>query len=109
MRTLQDCDARRKAHADKMRRWRAAKAQKHVECTQDEPVRQEWRGKHAWTITLHNRMAGAMHSLDLYLSERRINSYRVTVDGKPWRDQISRSAVMAGVRKAMGRFQEFHT
>lgn len=109
MRTLQVCDARRQAHADKMRRWRASKARKHVERTQDNPVRQEWRGKHAWTITTHNRMTGAMHSLDLYLSERRINSYRVTVNGLPWRDRISRSTVLAGLRKAMGRFQEFET
>jgi hypothetical protein len=90
---MQTCDARRKAHADKMRRWRAARARKHVERTQDEPVRQEWRGKHAWTITMHNRMTGAMHSLD----------------GKLWRERISRSAVFAGLRKAMGRFQEFET
>ena len=106
MRSLQGCDARRAAHADKMRRWRAAKARKHAERTQDEPVRQEWRGRHAWTITVHNRMTGALHSLDLYLSDQRINSYRTTVDGKPWRDRISRSAVLAGIRKAMGSFSE---
>ena len=107
--TMQTCDARRQAHADKMRRWRAAKARKHIERTQDDPVRQEWRGRHAWTITMHNRMTGVMHSLDLYLSEHRINSYRVTVDGQPWRVRISRSAVLVGLRKAMGRFQEFET
>jgi hypothetical protein len=107
MPTLQACDARRQAHADKMRRWRAAKSRKHIERMQADPMRHEWRGKHAWTITLQNRITGAMHSLDLYLSERRINSYRVTVDGKPWKDSISRSAVFAGLRKAMGRFQEF--
>lgn len=109
MLTLQTCDARRQAHADKMRRWRAAKARLHVERTQDDPVRQEWRGKHAWTITLQNRMTGQLHSLDLYLSQIRINSYRVEVDGKPWRDRISRSAILAGIRKAMGRFQEIET
>jgi hypothetical protein len=109
MPTLQTCDSRRQAHADKMRRWRSAKARKHIEGTQGAPVRQEWRGRHAWTITLHNRMTGAIHSLDLYLSAQRINSYRVTVDGKPWKDRISRSAVFAGLRKAMGRFQEFET
>src|ERR1039458_5833386 len=106
---MHTCDARRRAHSDKMRRWRAAKARKHTERTQDEPVRQEWRGKHAWTITMHNRMTGQMHSLDLYLSERRINSYRVEVDGKLWKERISRSAVLIGLRKAIGRFQEFET
>ena len=58
---------------------------------------------------MHNRMTGQMHSLDLYLSERRINSYRVEVDGKLWKERISRSAVLIGLRKAMGRFQEFET
>jgi hypothetical protein len=104
---LHTCPAIRAREADRKRRWRAAKKLKHIERTQDEPVRQEWRGKHAWTITVHNRMSGVMHSLDLYLSQSRINSYRVLVNGKPWKERISRSAVMVGIRKAMGRFQEF--
>lgn len=88
-----------------MRRWRAAKERQRVERTEGEPVREEWRGKHVWTITLHNRLTGELHSLDLYLSAQRINSYRVTVDGKTWRGRISRSAILSGVRKAMGRFR----
>jgi len=103
--TLQACDARRQKHADKMRRWRASKARKHFENTKNDAARQEWRGRWAWTITLQNRMTGELHSLDLYLSQR-INSYRVTVDSKPWKEKISRSAIMAGIRKSMGRFQE---
>lgn len=44
----------------------------------------------------------AIHTLDLYKSDRR-DCYRVLVDGKPWKDRIGWSAILAGLRKSMPR------
>ena len=43
-----------------------------------------------------------IHTLDLYKSDRR-DCYRVLVDGKPWKDRIGWSAILAGLRKSMPR------
>lgn len=43
-----------------------------------------------------------IHTLDLYKSDRR-DCYRVIVDGKPWKDRIGWSAILAGLRKSMPR------
>lgn len=43
-----------------------------------------------------------IHTLDLYKSDRR-DCYRVLADGKPWKDRIGWSAILAGLRKSMPR------
>lgn len=43
-----------------------------------------------------------IHTLDLYKSDR-CDCYRVVVDGKPWKDRIGWSAILAGLRKSMPR------
>lgn len=46
--------------------------------------------------------AHRVHVLDLYRTSR-IDCYRVVVDGKPWKDRIGWSAILAGLRKSMPR------
>lgn len=43
-----------------------------------------------------------VHVLDLHRTSR-IDCYRVTADGKPWKDRIGWSAILAGLRKSMPR------
>lgn len=43
-----------------------------------------------------------VHVLELHRTSR-IDCYRVTVDGKPWKDRIGWSAILAGLRKSMPR------
>lgn|SRR5512137_2031943 len=43
-----------------------------------------------------------VHRLDFYKTSR-IDTYRVDVDGKPWKDRIGWSKALAGLRKSMPR------
>lgn len=42
------------------------------------------------------------HRILMYRT-RRVDCYRVEVDGKPWADSIGRSRILAGLRKAFPR------
>jgi len=108
MRTLQSFVHRREKERDKKARWRAQKEAIRVDRHKDEPVRGEWRGRFALTITLHDRITGQFHSLDFYLSDKRVNSYRVHVDGKLWKRHISATRALTSLRKKLPRFS-LHT
>jgi hypothetical protein len=43
-----------------------------------------------------------VHTLDLYRT-RRVDCYRVVVDGQPWKDGIGWSRILAGLRKSLPR------
>ncbi len=43
-----------------------------------------------------------IHTLDLYRTNR-IDTYRVHVDGKPWKARIGWSKILAGLRKSLPR------
>lgn len=43
-----------------------------------------------------------VHVLELHRTNRR-DCYRVVADGKPWKDRIGWSAILAGLRKSMPR------
>lgn len=43
-----------------------------------------------------------LHVLELYRTNR-IDSFRVIVDGKPWKNRIGFSAILAGIRKSLPR------
>lgn len=43
-----------------------------------------------------------VHVLELHRCDR-IDCYRVVADGKPWKDRIGWSAILAGLRKSMPR------
>lgn len=103
MRTVQSyVYRRREKDRAKKARWRARK--EAIRLGSDEPIRGEWRGKFAFTITYQNRMIGVFHSLDFYLSQKRINSFMVTLDGKPWREQVSATEALMWLRKKLPKF-----
>lgn len=54
-------------------------------------------------IVHENLLTGERAELVLYRSRRRVDQYRVTVNGKEWKKAIGRSGIMAGIRKAMWR------
>jgi len=54
-------------------------------------------------ITLEDFVTGKKHVFDLNRC-RRIDQYRVEVDGRLWRDQAGLSAILSGLRKAWGRY-----
>jgi hypothetical protein len=43
-----------------------------------------------------------VHVLELYRT-RRVDCFRVVVDGKPWKDRLGFSAILAGIRKSLPR------
>jgi len=49
-------------------------------------------------------MTGMFHSLDFYSSQKRVNSFRVALDGKPWRVQISATNAFAWLRRHLPQF-----
>lgn len=99
MRSVQSLVHRReKENAEKSSLASAEEGNSIIQC------RGEWRGKFAFTITYQNRMTGIFHALDFYLSQKRVNSYRIMVDGKLWRKQISATEALAWLRGKLPRF-----
>jgi hypothetical protein len=85
MKTFRTSKSRvKKLWMERVARMNAARERKRLERTANEPIREEWRGRLEWTITIHNRQSNTMHTLDLYRSQRR-DQYDAKVDGKPWR------------------------
>jgi hypothetical protein len=105
MRTVQSLVTRREKDRERKARWRMRKEAVRVLRNKDEPIRGEWRGKFAFTITYQNRMDGTFHALDFYLPKKRVNSFRVTLDGQPWREQISATDAMAWLRAKLPKFR----
>ena len=83
---------RREVWMARVARMNAARERKRLAAVADEPPCQTIAGRHC---------AGMLHAVDLYVSERRINAYRTTVDGKPWRDNISMTRVLAALRRKL--------
>ncbi len=48
------------------------------------------------------------HEFVLFISPHRIDQFRVELDGREWKQQIGWSRVLAGLRKAAGRFGNLH-
>jgi hypothetical protein len=57
-------------------------------------------------ITLEDFVTGQKQVFDLNRCVR-IDQYRVTVNGRLWRDQAGLSVILAGLRKAWGRYRRF--
>ncbi len=104
MRTLQSCVHRQDKEREKKARWRARKEAIRIDRHKDEPIRGEWRGKFAFTIIYQNRITDVSHTLDFFISEKRINAFRVNMDGSPWRKQISATETLVWLRKQLPRF-----
>ena len=109
MRTTLSYVHRREKERAKKARWRTRKEAIRIDRHKDEPIRGEWRGRFVFTITMHDRITGEFHSLDFYLSNKRVNSYRVHVDGKLWKRQISATRALASLRKKLPRFSLHET
>ena len=54
-------------------------------------------------ITIEDFAAGSKHVFDLHTCTR-IDQYRVLVNGRPWKDRAGLSVILAGLRKAWGRY-----
>jgi hypothetical protein len=87
-------------------RMNAARERKRLAAAAEKPPRTSFAGRHCYTLTLHDRTANSMHTVDLYVSARRINAYRVTVDGKPWKDSISMTRVLAAIRRKLPPYRQ---
>ena len=53
-------------------------------------------------IIIDHDFGERMHRMALYKSDR-VDCYRVEVVGKPWKDRIGWSQILAGLRKSMPR------
>jgi hypothetical protein len=101
MRTAQSFETRRDKRRERNARWRARKQRLRSVA---EPIRAEWRGKHVFTLTLHDELTDETYVQKFFLSQKRINSYRVTTNNEPWREQISATRALADLRKRLPRF-----
>lgn len=108
MRSLQSLVTRRQKNRERKARWRLRKEQLRIERHGDEPIRGEWRGRFVFTITYQNRLTGEFHTLDFYLSQKRVNSFRVHRDGQLWKKRISATRALTGLRKALPKFSLYH-
>ena len=43
-----------------------------------------------------------VHTIDLYRTDR-VDCYRVVADGRPWKDRMGWSKILAGLRKSLPR------
>lgn len=55
-------------------------------------------------LTVEDFVSGERHVLELWETNR-IDQFRVTVDGRPWKERIGMSGILAGVRKGLGRLK----
>lgn len=90
---------KKSARYEMFRKMREAKERKRMERMADEPIRIDVRGTLVFTISIQDRLSGALHSIDLRISKQRLNSFDVSVDGKPWKKSMSASRLMAAIRK----------
>ena len=51
-------------------------------------------------IIIEDFLRSSRHELLLFPSAKRCDQFRVEVDGKPWKDSIGYSRLLAGIRKA---------
>jgi len=49
---------------------------------------------------------GRKHEFMLFISPKRIDQFRVEINGKLWKERIGWTHVLAGLRKAAGRFSK---
>jgi len=54
-----------------------------------------------------NCRTGETHVLTLFISPQRVNQFRVRLDGKPWKERIGKSRLLAGLRKALPTYSRF--
>ena len=92
---------RREVWMARVARMNAGRERKRLAAVADEPPCPPIVGRHCYTLTVHNRIAGTLHSVDLYVSDRRINAYRATVDSQPWKESISLTRVLAAIRRKL--------
>lgn len=57
-------------------------------------------------LVITDLLANESHTFTLFISPHRIDQYRVEVDGKPWKDRIGWSRIMAAVRRSQARFSQ---
>ena len=87
---------RKKLEAMRIGRERARMARPLEERAPDLPdLRRE-------IIIIDHDFGERMHRLALYKTDR-VDCYRVEVDGRPWKNRIGWSAILAGLRKSMPR------
>ena len=57
-------------------------------------------------LTVEDLTTGESHTFTLFISASRIDQFRCDVDGKPWKEQIGWSRLMASIRKSQPRFSQ---
>lgn len=87
----------RKVDAMKRGRERAAMAREPRGRMPDLPLL-----RRELTVIDYDSGTPVAHTMHLYRSNR-VDCYRAVADGKPWKDRIGWSRVLAGVRKAYQR------
>lgn len=58
-------------------------------------------------LIYEDMITGERHEFLLFISPDRVDQFRVMLDGKLWRERIGWTHILAGLRKAAGRFSNF--
>jgi hypothetical protein len=60
-------------------------------------------------LTLEDCLTGATHTMTFFISAKRIDQFRVEVDGQPWKAKIGWSRALAALRKTQKPFSQMPT
>ncbi len=84
----------------------AAKARKRMAAPPpDYPIAPDY-ARPVRQLVITDLIANQSHTFTLFISPHRIDQYRVEVDGKPWKDRIGWSRILAAVRRSQARFSQ---
>ena len=88
---------------EKSAQMHAAKERKRMEGDpQDYPPSIDYAAP-VQCIRISDYRTGKIHQLTLFHSRRRLGCYRVTVNGKPWKQSIGYDRMLRGLRTALYR------
>lgn len=88
---------------EKSAQMHAAKERKRMESAPlDYPAPLDYSAP-VQSIRISDYRTGEIHQLVLFHSRRRIGCYRVSVNGKPWKQSIGYDRMLRGLRTALHR------
>lgn len=86
----------------------AARARKRIQSPPQDYFDAPDYSKPVRKLVYTDLLSGASHEFVLYIHPQRIDQFRVILNGKVWRERIGWTHILAGLRKAAGRFGRFN-
>lgn len=84
----------------------AAKARKRMAATPPDYPETPEHTRPVRQITISDLARNESHTFTMFISPQRVDQFRVEVDGKPWKDRIGWSRIVASIRRSQPRFSQ---